>query len=166
MCAEDVQRATSAVVLGAPLLDVEEPGQRDFVENLERRRVRHRVLGMWIANDADLGISDRQTIGPKEQRIGLEATGRRRAHSVDVLGACHPGHRYLSSATAADEPGADDHTRRIANHVSPFSFVGAESLQQVEDLRATQVRDLAAVAPELNAELPRQVLSGIRPSVE
>src|SRR5207244_13438300 len=60
VCAEDVQRPTSAVVLGAPLLDVEEPGQRDFVGNLERRRERHVVHGVWIAMDADPGTCVRQ----------------------------------------------------------------------------------------------------------
>src|SRR3954468_21820953 len=108
---------------------------------------------MRIADDSDCWISDRQTVGTEEQRVPLVAARCRGAQSVDVLsGRAHSGNCDLRSGTAVHETGADDDARRIANHVSAFSFVRAKSFQQIEDLSSAKIGDLAAVAAELHAE--------------
>ena len=107
---------------------------------------------MWIADDPNRRISDWQAIRPEKQRVRLVATRSRSAQRVDVLvRRAHARHCDVRCATAMHETGADDDARRVANDVGSFSFVRSESFQQIEDLSAAQIGNLAPIASELNA---------------
>src|SRR2546423_6936170 len=122
---------------------------------------------MRVTDDPDRGISDRQAVRSEEQRIPLVAARCGSAQRVDILiGGAHSRNCDVSCATAVHETSADDHAWRIANDVGALGFVRAESFQKIEDLRAAEIGHLPSVTSELHAQLPGQVLCGVRPRVQ
>ena len=132
----------------AALPHIEQARERHLVEHVNDVVYDIVYFGCGSPMTRTVGIGDRQAIGAEEQRVLLVATGVA-AQSASMSWSPVPTSRNfdLRAAAAVDESGADDDARRVADHVGALSFVGAEALEEVEDLRAAEVVTLPLLRP-------------------